>query len=167
MAVFRRKATSRSQSPDQVYGGLRTAALGVTEAVVGEAPPDHPDVLGTVIDIPSEGDMASAVAMADGTTSLYTSTGGGTIGAGAHDVVVGATRALLTVLQQLIEMFPADERVNLPPSDMVQITLVTVTGRRRASVPADAFWGKEPSSVVELIAAIHDVISAIRGIEPV
>ena len=166
MVVFRRKATSSPQSPDQVYLGLRMAALGVTEALVGEAPPEHPDVLGTVIDIPREGGMASVVAMADGATSMYTSTGGGTIGAGTHDSVASATHALLTVLQRLIEMFPADERVDLPPADMVQITLVTPTGHRRASVPAAAFWGKEPSTVVELIAAIQDVISALRGATP-
>src|SRR5262245_15450288 len=164
--MFRRKATPSPQSPDRVYDGLRKAALKVTEATVGKAPPEHPDLLGAVIDIPSRGGIASVVAMADGTTSMYTSTGGGTIGAGAHEAVARATHALLATLQELIEMFPADERVDLPPADMVQITLVTHVGRRRANVPAAAFWGNEPSTVVELIAAIHDVISAIRRIDP-
>jgi hypothetical protein len=49
---------------------------------------------------------------------------------------------------------------------MVQITVVTPAGRRRANVPAAAFWGDEPSTVVELIGAIHDVISAVRAAEP-
>ena len=129
-------------------------------------PPEHPDVLGAVIDIPGEGGMASVVAMADGTTSMYTTTGGGAIGAGSHEAVARATGALLTILQGLIEMFPADERVDLPQGDLVQVTLVTPAGRRRANVPAAAFWGDEPSTVVDLIAAIHDVISAIREIEP-
>jgi len=164
--MFRRKATPSSQSPDQVYDGLRTAALGVTEAAVGKAPAESPDVLGVVVDIPRSGGMASVVALADGTTSMYMSTGGGTIGAGAHEAVVLASHALLATLQRLIEMFPADERVDLPQADMVQITLVTPAGRRRAGVPAAAFWGEEPSTVVELIAAIQDVISAIRGIDP-
>lgn len=166
MEMFRRRARPGSQSPAEVYDGLRTAALEVTEATVGKAPPEHPNVLGAVIDIPREAGMASVVTMADGTTSMYTSAGGGTIGAGAHEAVARATRALLTTLQALIEMFPADERVDLPQADLVQITLVTPAGRRRANVPAAAFWGEEASSVVELIAAIHDVISAIREIEP-
>ncbi len=149
-----------------MYDGLRTAALEVTEATVGTTPPAHPDVLGVVVDIPSEGGVASVVAMADGTTSMYTSTGGGTIGAGSHQSVAAATHELLATLQRLLEMFPPDDRVDLPPADLVHITLVTAAGRRRASVPAAAFWGDEPSTVIELIAAIHDVISAIRGIEP-
>src|SRR5215831_8372236 len=130
--MFRRRATPSSHSPDQVYEGLRTAALELTEATVGTTPPEHLDVLGAVIDIPGKGGMASVVAMADGTTSMYTSTGGGTIGAGAHEAVARATHALLATLQELIEMFPADERVDLPPADLVQITLVTRVGRRRA-----------------------------------
>lgn len=149
MAMFRRRAAPSSQSPDRVYNGLRTEALEVTEAVIGKAPPEHPNVLGVVIDIPAEGGIASVIAMADGTTSMYTSTGGGTIGAGTHDAVASATQALLAKLEGLIEMFPADERVDLPLPDMVQITLITPDGRRRANVPAAAFWGEEPSTVIE------------------
>lgn len=162
----RKKASSGSPPPAQVYEELRTAALEVTEALIGTPPPEHPDVLGVVVDIPREGGTASVVAMADGTTSMYTSTGGGTIGAGAHESVAGATRALLATLQRLIEMFPADERLDLPTAELVQITVITPAGRRRASVPAAAFWGREPSTVVELIAAVHGVITALREIEP-
>lgn len=164
--MFRRKATPGSQPPQGVYDGLRTAALEVTEAVVGAAPLPHPDVLGAVIDVPREGGTASVVAFADGTTSMYTSTGGGIIGAGAHEAVARANQSLLVTLQGLIELFPTDERVDLPPADMVQVTVITPTGRRRASVPAAAFWGNEPSTVAGLIAAIQDVISALRGTEP-
>lgn len=141
-------------------------ALGVTEAEVGKPPPEFAPVLGVVIDIPRAGGVASVVALADGTTSMYTSTSGGTIGAGAHEAVATKSHALLTTLQRQIEMFPADERVNLPSVDFVQITLITSTGRRRASVPAAAFWGQEPSTVIDLIAAIQDVISAISGAGP-
>jgi hypothetical protein len=120
-------------------------------------------VLGTVIDIPSTGGMASVVAMADGTTSMYTSTGGGTIGAGGREAVACKTHALLTTLEHFLEMFPADDRVDLPPADLVQITVMTPSGRRRASVPAAAFWGQEPSTVLDLIVAIQDLISELRG----
>lgn len=164
--MFRRKTARSSRSSDPIFDGLRTAALSVTEAMVGPAPPEHPQLLGTVIDIPRGGGMASVVALADGTTSMYTSTGGGTIGAGAHEAVASKTHALLSALQRSIDMFPLDDRVDLPPVDLVQFTLITPNGRRRASVPSAAFWGQEPSSVVDLIAAAQDVISAIRDSEP-
>jgi len=164
--MFRRRTNPRSQPGDQVYDGLRTVALGVDEATVGKAPAEHPDVLGAVIDIPRGGGMASVVALADGTTSMYTSTGGGTIGAGAHEAVAATTHELLATLQGLIEMFPADERVDLPSADLVQVTVITPIGRRRASIPAAAFWGQEPSTVAELIAAIQALITAIRETGP-
>lgn len=166
MRVFRKRAGSGPPPPEQVYEQLRTAALAVDESLVGPPPLAHPDVLGAVIDIPREGGMASVVAMADGTTSMYTSTGGGTIGAGAHVSVAGATRTLLATLQGHLEMLPPDERTDLPPADLVQVTVVTPAGRRRASLPSEAFWGREPSTVVELIAAIHGVITALREVEP-
>jgi hypothetical protein len=164
--MFRKKSGSGPQPPEQVYERLRTAALEVDAALVGGPSPDHPDVLGAVVDIPRDDAMASVVAMADGTTSMYTSTGGGTIGAGAHESVASATKTLLTTLQRLIDMFPVDERTDVPSADLVQVTVITPTGRRRASLPSAAFWGREPSTVVELIAAIHGVISALRELEP-
>jgi hypothetical protein len=162
--VFRRRAKQSSAPQGHIYIELRSAALEVTGAILGSTPPEHPDVLGAVIDIPGEGGMASVVALGDGTTSMYTSTGGGTIGAGAHEAVATATHALLAKLQSLIEMFPPDDRMDLPTADLVQITVMTPTERRRASVPVAAFWGQEPSTVFELIAAIQDVISAIREV---
>jgi hypothetical protein len=166
MVMFRRRTPANTQPSGDTYDGLRATALGITEAEVGTPPPEHAQVLGAVIDIPSAGGMASVVAMADGTTSMYTSAGGGIIGAGGHEAVVTKSHALLAALQRQIEMFPADDRVDLPPVDLVQVTLITLTGRRRASVPAAAFWGQEPSTVVDLIAAIQDVISAISGTGP-
>jgi hypothetical protein len=138
----------------------------VTAEQIGDRPPDHGNVLGAVVDIPAEGGMASVVAMADGSASMYTTTGGGVIGGGTHEAVKSAVHVLLVRIEGLIESFPEDERVDLPPTDMVQITVMTPSGRRRACVPAAAFWGAEPSTVVELIAAIQDLMSTIRGAAP-
>ena len=45
---------------------------------------------------------ATLVSLADGTTSMYTSTGGGVIGGGAHDAVVQAGRAFLLELERRV-----------------------------------------------------------------
>lgn len=141
-------------------------ALEVTEDKVGAADTRHPDVLGVVVDIPRDGSSASLVALADGTTSLYTRPGGGIIGAGGHASVREAQSRLLTMLQGQFEMFPPDERTNLPSVDYVQITVITPAGRRRALVPATIFWGQEPSTIADLVGAIQDVISALRETAP-
>jgi hypothetical protein len=95
--VFRRSGRGdpprRGTSPDAVYRDLRSMALEAVERGA-LAPPfaDHPDVAGVIVDVPATGGSATIVALADDTTSLYTSTGGGTIGAGEHATVATATR---------------------------------------------------------------------------
>lgn len=56
-----------------------------------------------IIDIPAQGGCATLVALTDNTTSLYTSTGGGTIGAGGHATVASATHALLASAEDVPE----------------------------------------------------------------
>ena len=66
---------------------------------------EHRDVSGVVVDIPTEGGFATVVGLTDNTTSLYTSTGGGTIGAGEHREVAAGTHRLLSAVQAQLESF--------------------------------------------------------------
>jgi hypothetical protein len=76
----------------QPYKDLRDMALHATEvSAIGEP------IAGVVIDIPAKGGFATIASFGDGTSSLYTSTGGGTIGAGNHRPVAEATRRLLSL----------------------------------------------------------------------
>ncbi|MFN8017522.1 MAG: hypothetical protein U0P45_05305 [Acidimicrobiales bacterium] len=154
------------RQPSPTYLGLRQQALELPPGAVDASGTAHPDVLGVVVDIPSDRDFLSLTVLADGTTSMYTSPGGGTIGAGAHQEVREAGALLLGVLQGILDQLPRTDEVSLPPAELVLVTVLTPEGRRRAGVPLDAFWGREPSGVVALIAAIHEVISAIREVDP-
>jgi hypothetical protein len=155
----------RVREPAPTYVGMRQLALEQTPSAVSAEGTDHPDVLGILVDIPSGADFLSITALADGTTSMYTSTGGGVIGAGAHESVRRATAALLRTLQAMIDQLPPSDEVTLPPADLVLVTVITPSGRRRGGIPIDAFWGREPSGVVDLIAAVHEVISAVREVD--
>ena len=86
--------------------------------------PDYPDVSGLVVDVRGEGGFATVVSLADGTTSMYTSTGGGMIGAGAHAAVAEATRHLLTLVQQNLSLFPTGDNRQLPPEGLVRFHVV-------------------------------------------
>jgi hypothetical protein len=65
-----------------MYSDLRARALQAATTSVIPHHNGHPDVYGLVVDIPARGGYATVVALGDNTTSLYTSAGGGTIGAG-------------------------------------------------------------------------------------
>jgi hypothetical protein len=77
--------------------------------------------------------VASVVSLADGTTSLYTSTGGGVIGGGAHQQVVEATQRFLDAIEQSIELTTPTDVLPLPQPNEVRFNILTYQGPRTAS----------------------------------
>src|SRR5690348_17043141 len=97
--MFRRRdknsPQNRSASPADVYVGLRNQILTLDPARAGFA---GQALWGCVMDTGYPSGAATLVCLSDGTTSLYTSTGGGMIGGGAHEQVVRANAGLLATL---------------------------------------------------------------------
>jgi hypothetical protein len=126
----------------------------------------HPDVSGVVVDIPAQGGFATVVALTDGTTSMYTSVGGGTIGAGEHSVVRIATRRLLAAVQRELGFFVEVDTDALPPPGLVRFHLLAPHGRRYRDVPEDSFWGRAPDDLMPVIEKTQELISAISNVSP-
>jgi hypothetical protein len=106
----------RQQGPKGADGGrstyqeLRASALDAVSLGLPAPAAESPDVSGVLVDIPAgDGEFATLVAMCDGTTSLYTSVGGGRIGGGGHAPVAAATRTLLSVVQQHLPSFSSND----------------------------------------------------------
>jgi hypothetical protein len=103
------KAFRRPGRPD-TYHGLRSKILGLdlsTLAMPDGAPWGGASV--AVMEIGLEKGNASIVAVADGTVSMYVSTGGGVIGAGGHLAVRAAG--------DRFRMVAAESRGGLRPTD--------------------------------------------------
>ncbi len=149
----------------EAYIELRASALDAGPTV-GPPPADHPDVLGVLVDIPHGEAFATVVALADGTTSMYTSSGGGVIGGGQHIEIVQAARTVLRAVQANLVLFPADRDRGLPPVGFVRFTVIGPGGQRIAHVPEAAFWGQEPSPVADLIDPVQALISRLRELSP-
>jgi len=135
------------------------------DAVSGGLPPPspgHPDVSGAVVDVAAQGGFATLTALTDGTTSLYTSGGGGTIGAGSHAAVAQATENLLSVLQAHLDAFQRPDDGSLPEAGMVRFHVLTPSGTRFEDVPEDSFWGRAPHELLPVIAATQQLITAVR-----
>ena len=110
------------------------------------------------------GRWATLVVIADGTTSLYTSTGGGIIGAGAHAAVAQAGQAWLSALEGHLELLPRTDRPGLPAAGHVVIRALTFGGERAVEAPeADLGHGRDPAS--PLFHAAHAVITEMRLLE--
>jgi hypothetical protein len=107
------------------------------------------------------------VALADDTTSMYTSVGGGVIGAGHHAPVAEATHGLLRIAASRASGFAEpDDDETLPDRGWVRLHVLTTSGRRRCDVPAGAFWGREDHALMPVIAAAQEVITRIGEVSP-
>jgi hypothetical protein len=162
-----RNSESGDASRRDIYNDLRAKALQARESgVLSAAPHEHCEVSGVVVDIPASGGTATLVALTDNTTSLYTSTGGGTIGAGEHAEVAAATHVLLASIQEHLDAFTTVDDAGLPPTGMVRFHVLADLDNRMTDLPEDAFWGRVDHPLNRVIAAAQGVISSIRGVPP-
>jgi hypothetical protein len=142
------------------YEGLRDLALdaGQVRGVRGR-------IAAIVIDIPAEGGYATIAGFADDTTSLYGSTGGGTIGAGNFRPVAEATRQLLHTAAAHIDAFTETDSGAWPPTGSVRFHLVAAEGNKFLDVPESSFWGRETREVMPIIEAAQVVVAGIRMVQ--
>jgi hypothetical protein len=99
--------------------------------------------------------------MADNTTSLYTSTGSGTMGAGEDPNVATATHRLMTAVQAQLGSFKTGDDGELPPPGNVRFHVLTPLGPRCEDVPEDSFWGRAPHQLMPVIASTQELVTAI------
>jgi hypothetical protein len=163
--VFSRNRRSRETQPADIYAGLRQRILELVPEEAGIAPvPELPRVWGLVMDTTYERGGYTLIALADGTTSLYTTTGGGIIGGGEHDQVVTATLTALRVLEAHLDQLPPAVDDTLPPIDGVTLRALTYDGQR-SIIAAEQDLGEGRHPQAEIFHAAHNVISELRRIE--
>jgi hypothetical protein len=110
---------------------------------------------------------ATLVAYDDGTTSLYTSVGGGVIGAGSHEEVRDAAEAFRTEAERMLREFTAvlaADSLPLPPPNAVSFYVIADSATFRAGPIATSLLiaGEHPLAALcnkaqAVIAAIHEV----------
>lgn len=164
--MFRgRNRDKSSRASDDVFENLRANAL--TAVQVGVSPQESRTyVAGVVVDIPAEGGFATVVALADSTTSMYTSVGGGIIGAGGHPPVAEATRRLLAEAESHLARFRSKDDDGLPSAGSVRFHVLTPAGNWYADVPEACFWDQAPHDLSAVIVATQEVVSAMRQASP-
>lgn len=159
MGFTRRKRDE--EGPAEVYLGLRQQVLDLAPEQLGDWLPADAPVLALLMETGYPEAVATLVAVADGSTSLYFSNGGGVIGAGAHPSVAEANRRWLeTALELLPELSPLASPP-LPNEGMTQFVAVTRDGLRGATIVEQELGGGE-HDLSPLFYAGQDVITRIR-----
>src|ERR687898_1781909 len=98
-----------SYEPADVYLGLRGQALALTRELLDPETASDGPVLALLMETGYPEAVATLVGLADGTTSMYFSNGGGMIGAGQHEDVAAATHRWLELGQQVIDQQALDQ----------------------------------------------------------
>ena len=124
---------------------------------------DHP-VWGMIMETGFEEGSFTLVTLADGTTSLYFSTGGGTIGAGEHESVRKAVWNYLSGAQHFYRNARWADGTPTPTDGEVIFYFLTFEGRLAYSALEEKL-GNGNDELSNLFYAAHSVISEIREIE--
>lgn len=166
----RREGGSGSPRNDQVAGeqvarGLRRQILDLDPAEAGlDRFSAGRRVWGALMETGYLKGIATLVALADGTTSLYLSTGGGIIGGGAHERVAAATRSFLMAVEDHLGLLTPDPDSVVPAEGRVIIRALTYQGRYRAEAAEDDLGqGGHPLSAV--FYAGHGVLAELRTLD--
>jgi hypothetical protein len=164
MRFFGRKRDEEKPPSAEVYSGLRQQVLGLTpdqldDAVSGDAP-----ILALLMETGYPEAVATLVAVADGSTSLYFSNGGGFIGAGTHATVAEASRRWLEAGPAFLPQLPVIMDPPLPSEGMTQFVAVTAEGLRGVVAPEEDL-GEGRHRLSSFFYAGQDVITQIRLVQ--
>jgi len=148
--------------PDSTYSDLRGRVLDLEPSEAGLAPSDDcPNVWGVVMDLGYPEGWATVVGLSDGTTSLYTSSGGGVIGGGEHPTVAEATMRWLLIAEETVGALEPATEFPLPEPNHVAVTVLTYGGAHCGTAAEQALAaGDDPLS--PLFYAGHDVVTELR-----
>jgi hypothetical protein len=159
------RATGRRKRAD-IYADLRSLALAVDPASI--AVPDGESWSGAAMaamEIGVAGGTATIVAIADGTVSMYVSSGGGVLGAGEHAAVRGAAERFRTVVAESRHLLQVSSELPLPAAGLVRFHLRTVDGAYSAGAP-EALLRTSRHPLAPLYAAGQDLLTEIRMSTP-
>jgi hypothetical protein len=124
---------SVSPEPAQTYLQLRSRILSLKPADLGLAPSAKaPHVWGVLMETGYEVGTATLFSLADGTTSLYYSTGGGMLGSGEYAPVAEASKALVTQAEDHLQHMSSTDDFSLPEKGHVRFTILTYSGTHSA-----------------------------------
>lgn len=150
--------------PTQVIKDLRSKALTLSPSEIGVSPsPETPHVWGVLMETGYPEALATLVALADGTVSLYLGHGGGIIGGGEHANVRQAGKALLSSAEQHLAKLSPTTLFPLPNVGRVRFYVLTFSGALTADVDENEL-GQRRHELSKLFYAGQNVITELRKI---
>jgi hypothetical protein len=148
--------------PSKIYLQLRNGILDLKPEDVGIAPSiEAPHVWGVIMETSYEVGSATLVSLADGTTSLYYSTGGGMLGSGDYTPVAEASKGFIAEAEVHLSKLPPSTDHPLPEVGWVRFIILTYSGMRSEVALLDKLaTGSHPLSL--LFTRAQNTLSQLR-----
>ena len=148
--------------PAETMRQLRDLALRVSPSDLDVVPTDErPNVWGAVMELGYPTGIATLVSLAEGTTSLYFSNGGGIIGAGEHAAVREAAERFLDVVEAFRTEFQPVDMTPTPRIGRVRFYVRTFDETLGVEVMEEELT-LENHPLAPVFQAGHAVLTAIR-----
>jgi hypothetical protein len=148
---------------EEAYSELRKMVLSTTPKDIGLKPKPN-EVWGVLMETGHPKAVATLVALADGTVSLYFSSGGGVVGLGLHAGPHQTAQSFLRESQQFSKQAQPTTTFPLPRPTFTRFYLLT--GTQVLTVEAkedDLGYGRHPFS--SLFHKGHELITEIRKVD--
>jgi len=143
---------------------LRAKLLAMSPADLKLKPTQHlPRVWAALLDWGLRGASATIAVVADGTVSMYTSAGGGMIGAGQHQQIHMPAARFLKTVEAIGDSLPPATEAPLPREGEAAIVALTYDGMRRRLVELKLLSAKDPFA--RGWVAGQDLITALRELQ--
>ena len=147
--------------PDQTYLELRDVWLKTDPSTVEIEPAsDRPNVWGVVFDVGLDDGVVTLISLADGTTSLYTSSGGGYLGAGENAEIAQKSIELATVTENYLQHMNPIGDFPLPDADKAIIYALAYDGVYRADIERN---GESEDLYSELMGLQDEIVQLVMS----
>ena len=165
MGLINRLMGRSAEPPADIYLGLRSQAIKALPHDLGLTPNPAAPIYGVLMETGNSGAVSTLVVLADGTVSLYLSTGGGVIGGGQHEEVASAAEEMLALTNkyatEYIGACTATTDSPLPHDGKVFFYLLTTNGLHLARCQeTDLVDRNDPFA--NLFENCHAVLSELR-----
>jgi len=158
-------ATEEAPANESVIDDMRSMALNIKAAELGINKESFPnEVFGVLMETGFEGGSFTLLFLAEGTTSLYFSNGGGIIGAGTHETVRKASSVLLSGANHFRPQTNAASDYPYPNKGEVNFYLVGFNGVTSYTAKEQDL-GENKDLLSPLFHASHAVITELRQVE--
>jgi hypothetical protein len=152
-------------TPENPYARLRDQALTVESSKVGIEPVEG-RAWGVVMDLRVDDATATVVSFADGTASIYLSSGGGFIGGHQHEAVRAAAKTFVDAASAALPVMRPSTSHPLPAEGYVTFYARTASITFAAEANETHLQSAPSGPLAALFAAGHGVITEYRQVAP-